>query len=369
MADERVVRHARLLVAYSLGVRPGQLVLIQAGAIAAPLVRELYRELVRSGAHPLPRIALDGVADELLARGTDAQLDWVNPRARHDYEHADARIYVRAEANTRAQSRADPSRQARLSRALRPLAETSDRRSASGELAWVVTAFPTNAAAQEAGMSLAAYERFVYSALLLDRDDPVAAWRELDARVAALGERLSRVRELRIVAPDTDLTVAVEGRRWIPCGGDKNMPDGEVFTGPLEESAEGTIRFTFPGTFHGRAVSDIRLRFRGGRVVDASARQGEAFLHEMLEVDEGARRIGELAFGLNEGIQRFTGDTLFDEKIGGTMHLALGRSYSESGGTNQSALHWDLVCDLRRGGEVYADGALAYRDGAFLPGW
>ena len=369
MADAPVARQAELLVAYSLGVRPGQLVQIQAAAVAAPLVRELYRAVVRAGAHPLPRVVLDGVVDELLQHGSDRQLDWVNPRSRCDIESVDARIYVRGELNTRAQSQADPARQARLSRAARPLAEISDRRSAAGELAWVVTAHPTNAGAQEAGMSLAAYERFVYSALLLDRDDPVAAWRALDAELAALAERLSRVRELRIVAPGTDLTVGVEERRWIPCGGDKNMPDGEVFTGPLEESARGTIHFTFPGVFHGRAVSDIRLRFDGGRVVDASAAQGEAFLHEMLDVDDGARRLGELAFGLNEGIQRFTGDTLFDEKIGGTMHLALGRSYSESGGVNQSALHWDLVCDLRRGGEVYADGALAYRDGRFLPDW
>ncbi len=173
-------------------------------------------------------------------------------------------------------------------------------------------------------------------------------------------------RELRIVAEDTDLTFGVEGRTWIPSAGRENFPDGEIFTGPVETSVEGSIKFSYPAQFHGRVVEGVELRFAGGEVVAAEARQGQAFLDEMLALDDGARRVGEFAFGMNEAITEFTLNTLFDEKIGGTVHMALGRSYPVTGGTNVSALHWDIVCDLRRGGEVYADGELVYRDGRFL---
>jgi aminopeptidase len=172
---------------------------------------------------------------------------------------------------------------------------------------------------------------------------------------------------LRVVAEDTDLTVGVEGRTWIPCDGKENFPDGEIFTGPVETSVEGRIRFTYPSSFAGRMVRDIELRFEGGEVVEAHASRSEDFLQEMIHLDAGSRRLGEFAFGMNDAVQEFTAHTLFDEKIGGTVHLALGMSYPESGGVNQSALHWDLVCDLRSGSEVYADGELVYRDGAFLP--
>jgi aminopeptidase len=170
-----------------------------------------------------------------------------------------------------------------------------------------------------------------------------------------------------VVADGTDLTVGVEGRTWIPCDGKENFPDGEVFTGPIEARTEGAIRFSYPASFAGRMVKDIELRFEGGEVVEASASEGQDFLREMVALDAGARRVGEFAFGMNEAIEEFTSHTLFDEKIGGTIHLALGKSYPESGGLNQSALHWDIVCDLRSGSEVYADGELVYRDGAFVP--
>jgi aminopeptidase len=217
-------------------------------------------------------------------------------------------------------------------------------------------------------MSLAAYEEHVYRAALLDRDDPVEAWRALGSRIRRLADWLAGVRELRVVAEETDLRVGVEGGTWIVCDGKENMPDGEVFTAPLVTSVEGTIRFTYPAVFRGRAVADVRLRFRGGDVVEASASRGQDYLDQMLGLDEGARRVGELAFGLNDAVSTFTGEALLDEKIGGTMHLALGEAYPESGGTNASALHWDMVCDLRRGGEVYADRKLVYRDGRFTNG-
>jgi aminopeptidase len=368
VAEQAVERLGTLLVDYSTGVRKGDLVLIESHELAAPLVRAVYEAVLEAGGHPEVRVAVDGLAELLLAGATDAQLDWVNPARIEEFERADVRIVLEADANTRALSGVDPARQARASRAREKLRDRYLERSAAGELRWVVTLFPTNALAQEAAMSLADYERFVYGAGWLDRDDPVAEWRAFGERIGRLAEFLGARRELRVVADGTDLRVGVEGRTWIPCAGDANFPDGEIFTGPLETSLEGEIGFTYPAMFQGRAIEGIRLRFEAGEVVEASATRGEPFLREMLAIDDGARRVGEFAFGLNDAVTEFTANTLFDEKIGGTVHLALGKSYPESGGVNQSALHWDLVCDLRTASEVYADGELVYRDGRFLDG-
>jgi aminopeptidase len=368
MTDPRIERLADVLVSYSIGVRPGDRLIVDAPSLAAPLVREIYRLALRAGGHPEARIMLDGAQEALLALGSDGQLEWVSPRLTDAMEAADARIAVLADANTRALSGVDPQRQARLAQSRAPLLHRVGQRHAAGEYRWSVTAYPTQAAAQEARMSLAAYEHHVYRAALLDRDDPVAAWRALGSRIRKLVDWLGGVRELRIVAEETDLRVGVEGGTWIVCDGMENMPDGEVFTAPLVTSVEGVIRFTYPAVFRHRAVADVRLRFREGEVVEATASRGQDFLEEMLGLDDGARRVGEFAFGLNDAVTTFTGEALLDEKIGGTVHLALGEAYPESGGTNTSALHWDLVCDLRRGGEVYADGNVVYRDGRFTNG-
>ena len=367
MADTWRERLAQVLVDYSAAVEPGHLVLLETTLLAAPLLRALYRRVLAAGGHPQVRVGLEGAAEALLAEGSDEQLEWVNPMRQEEFERADARILAEADSNTRHLSGIDPARQARMARSRESLRDRYLERAAAGELRSVITLYPTNAAAQDAHMSLSQYEDFVYRAGLLDRDDPVAAWRELGERLRRLAERLGRTRELRVVTEGTDLTVGVEGRTWIPCDGKENFPDGEVFTGPVETSVEGHIRFTYPATFSGRMVRDVELRFEGGEVVDARAADGQDFLREMVALDPGARRVGEFAFGMNDAVQEFTGHTLFDEKIGGTMHLALGKSYPESGGVNRSALHWDLVCDLRSGSEVYADGEPVYRDGAFLP--
>jgi aminopeptidase len=366
--DPRHERLADLLVGYSTEVKPGELVYIASAAAAAPLLRALYRRVLEAGAHPYVQIAADGAAEALFEDGSDEQLAWVNPVRREELERADVRIAVEADANTRALTEVDPARQALVALSRTELREIYFRRAASGELRSVITLYPTPAHAQDAEMALADYEDFVYRAGLLDRPDPVAAWRELGETMRGLADWLGARSELRVVAEGTDLTLGVEGRTWIPCDGTENFPDGEVFTAPLEDSVEGTIRFTYPATFSGRAVRDVELRFEGGEVVESSASQGEDLLREMLALDAGARRAGEFSFGMNDAVEEFTGHTLFDEKIGGTVHLALGKAYPESGGTNDSALHWDLVCDLRSGSEVYADGELVYRDGRFLPG-
>ncbi len=368
MADPRVERLADVLVRYSTEVGEGDVVLIEATPLAAPLVETLYAGVLAAGGHPQPRIRLDGFAETLLARGSDAQLDWLNPARLHDYETADARIVVISDYNTRSLSRIEGARHARQRRALEPLREVQFRRGATRDLRWNVTLFPTPAAAQEAAMSLRDYEEFVFRAGFLERDDPVGEWTAFGETLRRLAAWLGGKRELRIVGEGTDLTVGVGGRTWIPAEGKENFPDGEVFTGPVETSVEGVISFTYPAPFDGMVFDDVGLEFEGGEVVRATARRGAEALEAMLGTDEGARRAGEFAFGMNEAVTEFTGNTLFDEKIGGTVHLALGRAYPETGGVNRSALHWDLVCDLRKGSEVYADGELVYANGRFLEG-
>ena len=366
MADPRVERLADVAVAYSTAVQPGDLVILDATPLAEPLVRAAYRRILAAGGHPHVRVNVDGVMEALLTEGDDEQLAWLSPARLEEIERADVRIVFESDYNTRALSGVQPARQAIAQRARRHLGDRLFQRAAAGELRWLVTLFPTQAAAQDAGMSLPEYEDFVYRAGLLDQPDPVGAWRDLGERIERLARWLETKGELRVVADGTDLRLAVGGRTWIASRGRENFPDGEAFTGPVETSVEGEIRFTFPATFHGRVVDGVALRFEGGEVVAASATRGGDFLHEMLDLDPGARRVGEFAFGLNDAIREFTLNTLFDEKIGGTVHLALGKSYPETGGRNESALHWDLVCDLRSGSEVYADGELVYRDGRFL---
>ena len=240
-------------------------------------------------------------------------------------------------------------------------------RAGKGELRWVTTQFPCQAAAQDAQMSLAAYEQFVFTAGKLDSDDPAAAWRKISAEQQRLVDELNEAKEIRFTTPQgTDLTLGVEGRTWVNCDGKANFPDGEVFTGPLEDATQGVVCYSFPAVHGGREVDGIRLEFKEGRVVDAAAARGEEFLLAMLDQDGGARTLGEIALGTNYSVRQYTRNTLFDEKIGGTFHAALGAAYPETGGTNQSGLHWDMVCDLREGGEVYVDGRLISRDGRFL---
>jgi aminopeptidase len=363
--SERLRRFADVVVGYCAGVERGDLVVLQASMNVEPLVEQLYAAVLRAGGLPATRV-LPELSEVLLTEGSEEQIAWLAPGEREDVEQADVWIVVEAPGNTKELTAVDPDRQALEQRARSPLRERYLGRALSGDLRWVLTAFPTNAAAQDAEMSLADYEDFVYGSALLDDGDPVARWREFSGELQRAVEFLSAKEELRFVAAGTDVTFAVGGRTWIRADGHENFPDGEVFTAPLEESAEGEITFTYPAVFRGRQVDDVRLRFRGGEVVEARATRGEDFLQEMVAVDDGARRVGELAFGLNDAVSVFTRNILFDEKIGGTMHLALGSAYPECGGTNRSALHWDMICDLRSGSEVYADGELVYRDGRFL---
>jgi aminopeptidase len=366
MPDPRHQKLARVLVHYSLALKPGDTLIIQAPAIALPLTREVYREALHSGAHI---VAVETIQEELteilLQEGSEEQLTYISELERLRSEHYTARLTIWAEQNTRAYASVDPRRMALRQGARKELFHRILEREAKGEARWCGTLFPTHAHAQDAGMSLSAYEEFVYGAGLLNLEDPTAAWKRVRAEQQRIADFLQGHDELHIVAPGTDLTCRVGGRKWINCAGEANFPDGEVFTGPIEDSVNGRISFSYPAFYNGNEVEGVCLRFENGRVVEATARHNQAFLEAMLETDAGARTVGEIAFGLNYNIQRFTRETLFDEKIGGTMHMALGASLPESGGTNESALHWDMVNDLREG-KVYADGTLCYEAGHFL---
>ena len=335
---------------------------MRGSSLAAPLLLELQRELLEREAWPLLRVDLPGAEEGFWEAARDAHVDSFPPLELAEAEGVDASLRVVAPDNVNALAAVDSARLARATRARAPLAAARLARR------WALTYWPTPAAAQHAGMGTREFAAFVERALFLDRDDPVAAWGELRALQGRLIERLSAARELRIEAEGTDLTLSVAGRTWVNSDGRRNMPSGEVFTGPHEDSAEGRIRFTIPSSPRGVPVEGVELELRAGRVVAARAERGEQHLRATLATDDGAARFGELGIGTNFGIDRPVGATLFDEKIGGTVHLALGRSYPDTGGVNESAVHWNLICNLRSGGRLSADGETLLSDGRIVAG-
>ncbi len=353
---------AGLLADYCLGVSAGETVLIGSDWEGRPLVEACARAVIVRGGHPLVRLDLPGLSEFFLEHASEPQLSHLPTTSLVEAASVDGRIRIAAESDTTGMARIDPARQAIVDRARDPIRKAASRRR------WVLTQFPTQAYAADAGMPLADYERYVTSAMFLDRTDPVASWRELGQRQAGLVEFLTGVGEIRIEAEGTDLTLSVAGRKWINSDGRRNMPSGEVFTGPIEDSARGRLRCAFPVIRNGRRLRGIALEFEAGQVVSATAEEGEAYLRAMIDLDPGACRLGELGIGLNPGIDRFTGSILYDEKIGGTVHLALGSSYSETGGRNASALHWDLIVDTRRGGRITADGSVVMEEGHWRVG-
>ena len=360
MRDERLKKLARVLVDYSVEAGEGEQVLVAGGAAAEPLVREVYARLLGVGAIPIPQVALPGIQELFFEHARDLHYEKTPPVIRSIYEGVDAVISIMAPHNTRALAGVDPGKQralAKRDKAVQDMVLEKDR--------WALTLFPTQALAQESEMGLEEYEEFVFEAMALGEDDPVRYWREKAREQGRLIERLEGAREVRIVGPGTDLALSIEGRTFLNGDGKHNMPCGEIFTGPVEDSVHGEIYFGIPVAVSGREVLGVRLRFEDGRVVEASAEKGEEFLNSMLDADEGARYLGELGIGTNYGIRRATKNILFDEKLGGTVHLAIGRSYEKTGGKNDSSVHWDLICDLREGGELYADGELIEKDGAF----
>jgi aminopeptidase len=356
---------AEVLVNYSVTVKPGDWVNIRTEPAGEPLAKECARAVLKAGGHPWTTFSSEEIEELLLREGSDAQLTFVSPVTKLTYEQVDVVIAILAPTNTRALTSVDPSRIAMRQKALEPLLATYLNREAAGEMRVTGAQYPTPAAAQDASMSLTDYEDFVYGAGLIDEPDPVEAWKQLGRRQEKVIEWLTGKETVQIVGPGTDLTLSVAGRTWVNDDGHANFPGGEVFTGPIEDSANGVIQFTYPAYLHGPEVTGVRLVFKDGKAVEASATGNEEYLLQMLGMDEGARCLGEFAFGTNPGIQRFTKNTLFDEKIGGTLHMAVGRSIPETGGVNESALHWDMVYNLREGAEVRVDGELFSKNGEF----
>jgi len=364
MVDSRIENLAKLCVQYSVDVKPKEKVLIQGNVAAFPLIRELFKECLLGGAYPtiIPSLDLEYL---FFKYAKEHQLKFVSPFERFLVKDADIAIRISCEPNPKRLTNINPEKIGIVRASKKEIMEIFLRRMGEGKLKWVVLPYPINDQAQEAAMSLEEYEDFVFNSCLLDKRDPVMEWKKIDKHQQKICQFLNQVSTIHILGENTDLLLKVKNRKWINCSGKLNMPDGEVFTGPLENSANGTIRFTYPGIVSGREVEDITLTFKDGKVVKATAAKGDELLQQMLKI-EGADRIGEVAIGTNYGITQFSKNMLFDEKMGGTIHMALGASYPESGGLNKSAIHWDMVKDMKKEAEIYADNKLFYKNGKFL---
>ena len=374
MPDLRLTNLAKVITEYSVEIKRGDRVYITASPVAQPLTLAVIEQVIKLGG--LPHITagggyhhldlVPGALEALLKYGTDEQLQYVSPFERQAVEEFDVRIAIKGDTNTKALSNVDPKRAALMTAARRDLTETMMRRSAEGALRWVVTLFPTNAGAQDADMSLREYEDFVYGAGMLNEADPLARWEEFRVRQDKYIAWLKGKKRIQVKGPNCDLTVGITDRIFLNSCGKRNFPDGEIFTGPEETVTEGWVKFTYPAIYQQREVLGVQLEFKQGHVVKADAERGKDFLQAVLDTDAGVRTLGEFAIGTNNFIQKFTRNILFDEKIGGTIHMALGAAYPDTGGVNKSAVHWDMICDTRDGTEITADGEPFYRNGKFL---
>ena len=365
LCDPRVRKLARLLVRYSTDVQKGEKVLISGTTASEPLLREVLREVLDAGGHPMVRMTFAEADTIFYGHAQEHQLDYEDPLAYHELDTIDVAIRCFPDLNPHSLAGVAAAKKQRVMRARKKMTERFFERWGKGEARWVGTAYPTPALAQEAQMSLEDYAEFVFACGNLNEDDPIAWWQDFSVRQEKICARLNGRKTLRYVGLDTDITFGIDGRTWMNCDGKVNFPDGEVFTGPVEDSVEGEIRFTFPGIFQGQQVEDIRLRFEKGRVVEAHAAKGEELLHALLDTDENSRIVGEVAIGTNFGIDRFTKNMLFDEKMGGTIHVAVGAGIPVTGSTNVSAVHWDMLKDMRDGGRIFVDDELVYENGAF----
>mgnify|MGYP000891221918 CR=1 FL=1 len=365
MVDQRIEKMAELLVKYSLDVKPKQKMFIWSGTAAAPLVEAVYRKVIDIGAFPFVMWDFPAGSEYTLRHGSDEQIQHIPESVAVLYQKYDRMLRILAEENTKALSSIDPQKISLASKARGPLLKTYMERTARGEMKWSLTAYPTQAYAQDADMSLAEYADFLFGACMPDQNDPVGYWSGISKQQERIISWLKGKKKVHLVGKGTDLRLSIEGRSFINCDCRVNVPDGEIFTGPVEDSIEGHVSFSYPTIYMTREVTGVQLEFRKGRVVEASATKNQDFLLKTLDIDAGARGVGEFAIGTNEGIQKFTRQILFDEKIGGSFHMALGAGYPESGSKAQSVIHWDMICDLRDG-YIEVDGEKLYENGKFV---
>jgi len=368
MADSRLVRFAQVLIDHSTKVGMGDRVAITATTAAEPLARALFELILEKGGNPHILFDLPGQDEILFAHASDAQLDYVSPFQKAAFEEFDVLIKIRSDLNTRGLSSVDPTRQARRQKAVSALLGAQMRRGAEKSLRWMSTLYPTTAYAMEAEMGLNEYENFVYGAMHVDErtPDPVAYWQNLEVEQQRIVDRIEGHDRVSLHGRNVDLSLSIKGRTFRNASGQQNLPDGEIYTGPVEDSANGWVRYTYPAIYQGRIVEGIELTFEAGKVIRATAKRNEDFLLRMLDTDAGARYLGEFAIGTNFEINRFTRNILFDEKIGGSFHLALGAGYPETGSLNKSIIHWDMICDMRQEAEIQVDGEVIYRNGQFV---
>lgn len=364
--NKLIEKHAEVILNYSVELKKGEKLAIIGQFATYPLMKEIYRQAIKAGAFPECRFLEEELQEIALKEGNEEQLKYLPESLIKSYNTADVLLSIWGNTNTRIFSNIEPSRMKKYSQGRKPIIDRLFKRLADGEVRWCGTLSPTMGVAQEASMSLSEYEEFVYNACHLNDANPIFSWQSIDREQEKICNYLNKKEKLRIISRDTDLTVSIKMRKWINCSGKENFPDGEVFTSPVEDSAEGHIRFSFPAIHDGREVEDIRLTLSKGKVIEASAAKGEDFLKEMLTSDKGAKYLGEVAIGTNYNIRQFTKNILFDEKIGGTVHVALGRSLPEAGGKNTSVIHWDMLCDMKTDGKIFADNELIYQDGKFI---
>ncbi|NNE25967.1 MAG: aminopeptidase [Saprospiraceae bacterium] len=362
-------KYAHLLVDYCLELKAGEKLYISTTTLAEPLVREIYREATKIGVHvevgfsfrEKERIFLNNASDDLLQQAPVLYDQAIR--------HFDAYLNIRAPYNLNDTFSVSSTSRQKRSAAMKELTQVyfdrTARRNEPGGLKRSLCQYPTQAAAQAANMSLEEYAHFVYDACHLYSDDPKGEWLKIRAHQQHIKDYLDGVKTIRYKADHTDISFSVDGRTWINSDGQTNMPSGEVFTGPVEDSVNGHVHFTNPSVFMGKDVQGITLKVQNGQVIDWDAAQGKEVLDTVFEIP-GARYFGEVAIGTNYKIQRATRNILFDEKIGGTIHMAVGQSYKQTGGQNQSSIHWDMITDMKTSGEIYADGKMIYQYGKFL---
>jgi aminopeptidase len=365
MTDPRIDNLANTLVNYSIGVQPGEWIIVQGSVVAMPLVEAVMAHILRAGGHPTLRLTADRLQEIMLREANDDQLQFVDPTFEASVDHVAGFIGLNAPSNTRVLTGSDPNKMRMQQLSRRDVMKRFRARTLSGDLRWVGTQFPCNALAQEADMSLTEFEDFVYKATYADQPDAIACWNQVHDEQQRLVDWLAGKKDIQVRGPNVDLTLSIEGRGFINSDGKKNMPSGEIFTSPVEDSVNGWVRFTYPAIRGGREVEGVEMKFEAGKVIEASARKNESFLHSQLDADAGSRYLGEFAIGTNYGIQRFTKSILYDEKIGGTIHMAIGSGFPEIGGKNESVVHWDFICDMREDSEILVDGDLFYKNGQF----
>jgi aminopeptidase len=360
-----IEKYAQLLVNYCVSLKPGERLFIQSTTLAEPLVREVYRYALKAGGNPVVSMGFRDQGTIKMEEAEGDQLKFVDPLYAEAMQHYEAYIYIRAPYYSKAPKSADFEKQKIASKALSPFRKIYSERTAKLDMKRNLCEYPTVAYAQNAGMTLEEYADFIYNACHLYDENPQAAWEARSVMQQQIVDLLNTKSEIHYKGEGIDIKFNVKGRTWINSDGKTNMPSGEVYSAPIEDSVNGTIHFAYPSIFMGQEVEGITLWVKDGKVEKWEAKKGGELLDKIFAID-GARYFGEVAIGTNMRIQQPVKNILFDEKIGGTVHMAVGQTYLQCGGKNQSTIHWDMIADMKNGGEIFADGEKIYDSGNFL---